>query len=251
VSQLKLYTLELSHPAQAARAMMDYKGLQYQNVEMLAGLHDLRLRAAGFAAGTVPALKLTDGRRVQGSLEISRALDELAPDPPLFPADPERRQAVEEAERWGEEALQPVARRIGRAALVRDPALRRWFAEASGLPVAVVSGPAIVPVARRLARSVGATQEQGARDVAALPGLLDRVDALLAEGVIGGEQPNAADFQIGASVRYTMAWDDLRPLVEGRPAAVHALALFPGYAGPIPATMPEEWLAPARAASRG
>jgi len=29
-----------------------------------------------------------------------------------------------------------------------------------------------------------------------LRGLLDHVDALVAEGTIGGEQPNAADFQV-------------------------------------------------------
>jgi hypothetical protein len=32
------------------------------------------------------------------------------------------------------------------------------------------------------------------RDLAALPGILQRIDDWIAEGVIGGEQPNAADF---------------------------------------------------------
>ena len=52
----------------------------------------------------------------------------------------------------------------------------------------------------------------------ALPGQLDRVDALLAEGVIGGERPNAADFQIAPSVRLMLCFDQLRAHVDDRPA---------------------------------
>ena len=58
--------------------------------------------------------------------------------------------------------------------------------------------------------------------LAALPGQLDRVDALLAEGVIGGERPNAADFQIAPSVRLMLNFDQLRPHIEARPAGAHA-----------------------------
>ena len=34
-------------------------------------------------------------------------------------------------------------------------------------------------------------------DIAALPGQLDRVDGWIADGLIGGDEPNAADLQIG------------------------------------------------------
>jgi glutathione S-transferase len=80
----RLYSLSLSHPSQAARLMLEHKGLEHEVVELLAGIHPLQLRAAGFRAGTVPALKL-DGRRVQGSLRISRALEQARPEPALFP----------------------------------------------------------------------------------------------------------------------------------------------------------------------
>jgi glutathione S-transferase len=69
------------------------------------------LRLFGFPRRTVPALRL-DGRRVQGSRQISAALEQLSAEPPLFPRDPARRREVEEAERWGDELLQPAARRI-------------------------------------------------------------------------------------------------------------------------------------------
>ena len=67
----------------------------------------MAVRLLGFPGATVPALRI-DGRRVQGSLEISRFLDSFVASRPLFPAEPEARRAVEEAERWGEQTLQPI-----------------------------------------------------------------------------------------------------------------------------------------------
>src|SRR5947209_11157339 len=115
----RLYWIPVSHPSQAARRMLELKQVDYELVNVLPMTQRLHLRLAGFSRGTVPALKL-DGRRVQGSREIARVLDESWPDPPLFPADPEQRRRVEEAERWGEEQLQPVARRIGRFGAARS-----------------------------------------------------------------------------------------------------------------------------------
>jgi glutathione S-transferase len=80
--------------------------------------------------------------------------------------------------------------------------------------------------------------------VTALPRLLDHVDALIGDGTIGGEAPNAADYQIGAAVRVLVAFDDLRPLVVARPAGKLALRLVPEYPGPIPRVLPPGWLLP-------
>ncbi len=76
----------------------------------------------------------------------------------------------------------------------------------------------------------------------ALPGQLDRVDALLAEGVIGGERPNAADFQIAPSVRLMLCFDQLRAHIDARPAGRHARALVPDYPGRFKAVFPAEWM---------
>src|SRR6266511_2447118 len=103
-----LYWFPQSNPSQAVRLMLELKEIEFEPKSLIPGLHPLQVRAAGFRGRTVPALRL-NGRRVQGSLEISRALEELQPEPPLFPEDPERRAAVEEAERWGEAVLQPVS----------------------------------------------------------------------------------------------------------------------------------------------
>jgi glutathione S-transferase len=90
-----------------------------------------------------------------------------------------------------------------------------------------------------------ARDEAARADLAALPGQLDRIDAWIAEGLLGGERPNAADLQIGSTIRLLMSIGDVRPLVEGRPAASLA-RYFPPLAGEIDAgVLPAEWL-PAR-----
>ena len=61
---------------------------------------------------TVPALGGRRSQRISTNRQIARFLASAIPDPPLFPADPERRAAVEEIERWANETLQMDARRI-------------------------------------------------------------------------------------------------------------------------------------------
>ena len=73
---------------------------------------------------------------------------------------------------------------------------------------------------------------------AQLPVLLDRVDELIAEGKIGGDEPNAADFQIGTTVRVFLAYEDLHERIEERLCAELARRVLPDYPGPIPAFLP-------------
>ena len=117
--------------------MLEHKGIEYERVELPTGLHPLALRLRGFAGntktfrtleggtprmlgmvnrlGTVPALAM-DGQLVKANRQIARFLDEVQPDPPLFPPEPDRRRAVEEAEAWGDDVLQMTARRLALAA---------------------------------------------------------------------------------------------------------------------------------------
>ncbi len=233
----KLYSLETSHPAHAARLMLEMKGIDHEVVNLLPGLHPLFLRAAGFRGATVPALRV-DGGRVQTSLRISRFLDRYQPEPRLFPGDPAAKRAVEDAETWGEATLQPVPRRLFRWAAVRQPELRRWLAELSGMPLPGLAAFVNAPIARRFARAVDATDERIQADLAGLPSMLDRVDGLIAEGTIGGSTPNAADCQIVSSVRALLAFGDLEPAVAKRPCAALAMRLFAGYPSPIPLRLP-------------
>src|SRR5919197_310742 len=112
---MKLYFFHGSCAAATARLELDYKRLDYELVYLPPVAHGFILGVRGFPRQTVPALEL-DGRRVSGTLEISRVLDELQPEPPLHPGD----ARVEEAERWGEQ-LQDAQRRILYASTRRRP----------------------------------------------------------------------------------------------------------------------------------
>jgi len=101
-----------------------------------------------------PGLKL-DGRRVQGTREIARALEEARPDPPLYPADRVARDAVEVAELWGEQTYQPVPRRIFRWAISSDSELRTVMAKSLGMPAPGLAQWAMVPMAQFYLRYEG------------------------------------------------------------------------------------------------
>jgi glutathione S-transferase len=228
----------------AGRLMLEHKGIPYRRVDLLPAIHKPALRALGFSDTTVPALRL-DGRRIQSTLQISRALEALRPDPPLFPADPAARAAVEEAERWGEAVLQPIPRRLSWWALRRDRSALRSFAEGARLHVPLgLAVRTAAPIVWAEVKINDAGDESVRADLAALPALLDRVDAWLAEGVLGRTPPSAADYQIATSVRLLLCADDLRDLLAGRPAADHARAVVPDFPGRVGPVLPPEWLSP-------
>jgi glutathione S-transferase len=239
--QATLYAISVSHPARAAGLMLRHKGIDFKVVNVPPGSQQVAIRGLGFRGGTVPALKI-DGRRVQGTLEISRVLEELLPEPPLFPADPERRVAVEDAERWGEHTYQPVPRRIFRWAVTSDRRLRAWLARQSGIPAPDLAAAALWPATQFYVRLEGGGEAAARADVAALPSHLDRVDELIAAGTLDGETLNAADYQIGTTTRVLLNIPQLRPLVEGRPAQAHALRVIADFGDEGPVRLPPEWL---------
>jgi glutathione S-transferase len=224
--------------------MLERKGIETKVVNLPPGMHAAILRPLGFRGGTVPAVKI-DGRRLQGSRAISRALDEIEPEPRLFPADPQKRIEVEEAERWGEDVLQNTPRRLTRWLALRRPDMRVHMARENGIPLASVAGPVNAPVARYFARKVGADDDGRVyRTLLMVPVLLDHVEKLLSDGTIGGKEPNAADFQIAPSVRVLNTFEDLAPVIGERKASRYARELLPEYPTKVPAGMiPAEWLA--------
>ncbi|HEX5894866.1 MAG TPA: glutathione S-transferase N-terminal domain-containing protein [Thermoleophilaceae bacterium] len=229
-----LFALPASHPSLAAQLMLEHKGVEYRRIDVVAATQRVILPALGFPRKTVPAIRL-DGAKIQGTREIALALDALIPSPPLFPADPERRREVQEAEAWGEEVLQPVPRRLIWNALRRDSSTLETYLEGAriGIPTPIAArtaGPFVI-ASRRFNR---ATDEAAERDLAALPGLIDRVDELIERGVIGGAERNAADFQIATSVSLLLTMDDVRPLIEGRPAERLARDVVKSQPGHMP-----------------
>ena len=236
----RLYSMDLSHPGHAVRLMLEHKGIEHRVTTLPPGMHPVLVRAAGFRGNTVPALRI-DGRRLQHSVEIAQELERIKPEPPLYPADAALRRQVEEAERWGEAELQPVPRRIFRWSLTEQSEPREWLARSSGLPLPGLQARTSLPITRRFAKASGATAERVRQDLEELPGKLDKVDALIAEGVIGVDNPSAATFQIGTSVRALTLFPQIAPLIDARPCGDLARSLLPDF-HEVPVRLPADWL---------
>jgi glutathione S-transferase len=222
--------------------MLEHKGIAYRQVVLLTGPHPLSLRLRGFPGnrvpirhvdgqthrslgtmdrmGTVPALRFA-AQRVQTNHEIARFLDRVQPEPPLFPADPEHRRAVEEAELWGDQVLQMAARRIALASAFHGLDVMHNRGNDGRL------GPLLSPnesvraiAARTAARFVFRANPDSERELlSALPPMLDRVDAWVDAGVLNASALNAADFMIASSLALLTYRLDLRSEIEARPAA--------------------------------
>ena len=245
----RLYVIPGSHPSASAELMLRQKGIAFKRTDLLPVISKGVLRGLGFPHNTVPAIKI-DGDKVQGSRQIARELERLRPEPPLFPADPDRRAAVEEAERFGDEELQHPIRQILWWTIKRDKSSLRSYSEGAklGLPIGLAVKTA-APIVAASARFNEADDTNVKRDLEQLPGLLQRIDEWIAAGVLGGADLNAADFQIAPSLALAMTLDDLRPAIENRPAGEMAKRVCPDYAGKTPPILPAEWLAPLRTGS--
>jgi glutathione S-transferase len=180
--------------------------------------------------------------RVQGTREIAEALDRAVPERPLIPTDPDARSAHDVAERWADGDLQQTARRLIWNILARDPRGRRSYLEGAklGVPVGLAAKTA-APLVYLSKRFNEADDAAIRRDLAALPGIVERIDGLLADRVIGNDAPTLADFQIATTVRLLMTMDDVRPIIEGHDAASFAMRLVPEYPGYAPAALPQAW----------
>jgi len=235
----KLYVVHGSHPCEAVKRALELKGIPYKVVEFPPPFH-VPFQRLRFGARTVPGIRFEDGEKLIGSTAILQRLDEMVPEPALF-AD----ARITEAEAWGESVLQPIARRLLWGGFQRDHGAMHGYQAGGKLPA--LPKPVVGALAPLITRAEGRMNEVSdtavRADLLALPGHLDRVDELIAEGVIGGATPNAADLQIASTLRLIMTLDDLSPTFGDRPAAELARRLFPDQAGALPAgTFPAEWL---------
>jgi glutathione S-transferase len=243
---VRLYTIPGSHPGETVQLMLRHKGIAFKRTDLFPAISRVIVRALRFPGPTVPALKI-DGQRIQGSRQISRELDRLQPEPPLFPVDPDKRAAVEEAERFGDEELQHPIRQILWWAFQKDSSPLRSYSEGAklGIPIGLAVRTAAPIIA--LEKRINAASDENVRaDLAALGSLLQRVDDLIAAGTLNGEELNVADFQIAPSLSLAMTLQDLRPLIEARPAGQLVKRVQPRIAGDFPPILPPAWLQPLR-----
>jgi glutathione S-transferase len=109
--RLVLWHLPLSHYAEKVRWALDYKRVQHDRHAPLTGYHmAVALVLTRGRSVTLPILEL-DGRRIDDSTAIIAALEQVHPDPPLYPADPEQRRRALALEDWFDAHLGPPIRR--------------------------------------------------------------------------------------------------------------------------------------------
>jgi glutathione S-transferase len=229
-----IYVILGSHACRAGTLMLEHKEVPFRTVRMPTGFHAFGLRLLGFHGRTVPALRV-DGRRVQTNRSIARFLDELRPEPPLLPSDPDGRQAVEEAERWADEVLQMTARRLVLAAAHhdRDALIDRGDHGRLGPLLWTTSSRRRVGM-RLVGRVFNVNERSERRLLGELPGALDRVDSWVEAGVLNGPSLNAADFAIAPSLALLSYRRDLRGEVEARPSWALVDRLLPEPAHQTP-----------------
>lgn len=247
MAELTLHVLPPSHPCMAVEAALRFKGVEYERVALTPGPHVQEMQKIyGEGRWTVPGM-LFDGEPVHGSRAITARLERLAPEPTLFGDSPAAADAVREAERWGDEELQDLGRRLPWGTLHFRPEAMGTFG--GGEPLDGAGTDFAIAFIRSSWKYHKISAACLHKDLAGLPAKLDHVDRLVAAGTIGGEQPNAADLQIGSTIRVLLTLDDLQPLIEGRPCADIALRHFPDYTGRVPAgALPAGWV-PIRAAA--
>jgi glutathione S-transferase len=256
-TEAKLYVILGSHACRTGMLLLEHKGISYRRIEVPTGLHPLALRLLGFAGntgprrstgerpnrplatvdrlGTVPALRM-GGERVETNRAIARFLEQRHPAEPLFPEDPQQRSAVEEAERWGDEVFQMAARRLVLAAAVRgeDGLIDRGDRGRLG-PLLFRSATTRRFASYAFGRVIFAAGPTRERELSLeLGSMLDRVDAWIDTGVLGGERLYAADFMIAPSLALLCYRRDVRSQLQDRPLSglIDRVLPEPAYASP-------------------
>ena len=220
-----LYAIPGSHPARTGQLMLELKQIPFRRVNLVPGFHRVYVRLRGFPGDRVPAVRFADGSRAQGTRPLGRALDALKPEPRLVPDDPR----VEEAERWGDDVLQQWARRMVIEAGIRDPDLLNERGRDGRLGPLLFKRDGQRRVMARLVKiAYGMTPEQFSDDQTRVEEMLDRVDELIAAGVLNGERLNCADLQIATSLALIEYRVDVRDELHHRPGAQLMERVLPG-----------------------
>ena len=230
-----------SHPCAAVEAALALKWIPYERVDLLP-LAQLLLGPLLYGGATVPGMRIDGERARRLARDHAPSRRARARAAAAAGARRARRYArVLEAERWGDEVFQAVPRRLIDAAFLRPPRAMESYAARGEAAAAGARCCAPSGAADRAAD--GAAQpradENARADLAGLPRQLERIDGWIAEGLLGGEQPNAADLQIGSTIRLLLSIADVRPLLQRAPrASLHAL-------------LPADWSAKSRGRAAG
>jgi glutathione S-transferase len=196
--KIVLHQLEISPFCDKVRRTLAYKRLPYEvrNVPM-AKLSSLRKLAP---TGKAPVVEI-DGRVVHDSSDICRALDALAPDPPLTPADPRERALADIIEDWADESLYFFEMTM-RFTWPYDRA--RWVTkilEHDNAVMRVLGRPLVPYLTRQQGMAQGLARRSEADILAELGRHLAAIDSLLDDGrFLVGSRLSLADIAVASQL---------------------------------------------------
>ena len=234
-----LHALPPSHPCMTAEAGLKYKGLEYDRVELTMGSHGTEVdELYGEGARTVPGMMIGE-EAVHGSVPILRRLEEMVPEKPLYPEP--IAEGVRAAEEWADGHFQDLGRRLPWGALHFRPEAMGTFAGGDALD------PAGTDFAMKFIHSTwkyhGITAVKLAEDLAGCSAQIRQIEEFAGQGLIDGDEPTAADLQIGSTARVLLTIGDLHPMFDGTAAERIAMKHFPDYDGLVPeGAYPAGWL---------
>ena len=121
---MKLLEFPHSHYCEKARWALDYKGVPFQAVALLPGLHLITVRK--YAPDTYVPVLLSDNEVVQGSSDIISYLEQKYPSHSLTPTDADQRQTCLEIEYAMDKRLGENIRRVLYDGLLAYPEFMRY-----------------------------------------------------------------------------------------------------------------------------
>lgn len=216
---IELLQFRFSPYNEKARWALDLKRVPHRRSSLLPGPHMGRVRAC--TGRTQTPVLLVDGAAVDGSARILERLEQLYPEPPLYPADPAARDEALRIERWFDGDIAPRGRRAVLAALLESPLyFARVFGDGRAAPARLLYG-AIVPLAAPLVRKGnGIAGPESIEDgLAAFRQGLDFVaERGGASGYLAGDRFSVADLSAAAALATCVDPPD-SPMARPRPMA--------------------------------
>ncbi len=224
MAAIVLHQFPYSHYNEKARWALDWKGIAHERVDYLPGPHAPQMQRLS-GQMQVPVLQIGE-RTIAGSAAIIDALENLQPEPSLYPSDPVLRERALALQRHFDAEVGPRVRRALFSVLLREPAyVCRVFAGRRSAPVRAAYR-ALFPVTRQvMGRSMSIFD---AREVAeafeATRAALDLVASSVGpSGQLVGDRFSVADLTAAANLALLVRPDHpdmARP--EPVPASVQA-----------------------------
>jgi glutathione S-transferase len=242
-----LWHIEVSHYNEKARWALDLKRVPYELRVPMPGLHGVRaLQLTHGKQRRLPVLEL-DGRRIGDSTAIIAALEELVPEPALYPSDAAERARALELEDWFDEELGPALRRIVWHHMLpdTDATVGALFTRPAPARERLLraTAPLVGPIVRR---DYDVSDATAVTARAALIAAMDRVESELGpSGYLVGDKFSVADLTAAAlftpliappqrpyaPARLAPALEELRGELEARPGGAWVHEMYARHRG--------------------